>query len=413
MKLTITGPGDSIWSQDLSPDLDIGTLKMLSALDLNLDFNNMVFIANGQPLLNDAMKIEATGLKDGDMIMAMPGNFLNRASQTDLRQQANPRRQQVDWNAKAQEVLEQFRSQLGRLQNWPALQEAVRAGNLGEIARVLSEDHEKKVAKEERLRRAEANPMDPENQRILEEHIRQQNIDESLNTAMENSPELFGTVIMLYINCSVNDVPVKAFVDSGAQMTIMSQACAERCNCMRLLDTRFSGMAVGVGKQRILGRVHTGQIQIGDTFIPSSFSVMEDQPMDLLIGLDMLKRHQCVIDLATNELRIGSTGTTVKFLSEGELDSRARLAGPAAEQAQSEDMEIEKALAASKREAEDERAGPSSKRADTGTASKEIQQIMSTTKCSQDVAENALREAGGNMDSAVLTILTKSFSSKN
>jgi hypothetical protein len=28
----------------------------------------------------------------------------------------------------------------------------------------------------------------------------------------------------------------------------------------------------------------------------------------------------------------------VKFLSEGELDSRARLAGPAAEQAQSEEM---------------------------------------------------------------------------
>ena len=124
MKLTITGPGDSIWSQDLSPDLDIGTLKMLSGLDLNLgisknsshflcktlqDFNNMVFIANGQPLLNDAMKIEATGLKDGDMIMAMPGNFLNRASQTDLRQQSGPRRQQLDWNAKAQEVLEQFR----------------------------------------------------------------------------------------------------------------------------------------------------------------------------------------------------------------------------------------------------------------------------------------------------------------
>ena len=75
-----------------------------------------------------------------------------------------------------------FRSQLGRLQNWPALQEAVRAGNLQEIARVLREDYEKKVAKEERLRRAEANPMDPENQRILEEHIRQQNIDESLNT---------------------------------------------------------------------------------------------------------------------------------------------------------------------------------------------------------------------------------------
>ena len=36
---------------------------------------------------------------------------------------------------------------------------------------------------------------------------------------------------------------------------------------------------------------------------------MEDQPMDLLIGLDMLKRHQCVLDLAKGTLTIGTTGT--------------------------------------------------------------------------------------------------------
>ena len=94
-----------------------------------------------------------------------------------------------------------FRSQLGRLQNWPALQEAVRAGNLQEIARVLREDYEKKVAKEERLRRAEANPMDPENQRILEEHIRQQNIDESLNTGPVNATFQFKcTQLCVFIN---------------------------------------------------------------------------------------------------------------------------------------------------------------------------------------------------------------------
>lgn len=36
----------------------------------------------------------------------------------------------------------------------------------------------------------------------------------------------------------------------------------------------------------------TGQIQIGPDFLQSSFSILEEQPMDMLLGLDMLKRHQ-------------------------------------------------------------------------------------------------------------------------
>lgn len=53
--------------------------------------------------------------------------------------------------------------------------------------------------------------------------------------------------------------------------------------------------------------------------------------MDMLLGLDMLKRHQCVLDLKRNLLVIGSTGTETPFLPENELPPCARLSGNALE----------------------------------------------------------------------------------
>lgn len=65
---------------------------------------------------------------------------------------------------------------------------------------------------------------------------------------------------------------------------------------MHLLDTRFAGMAVGVGSSRILGRVHIADLQvIGQNGklhnLQCSFTVLEDNKVDLLFGLDNLKRH--------------------------------------------------------------------------------------------------------------------------
>lgn len=102
---------------------------------------------------------------------------------------------------------------------------------------------------------------------------------------------------MLYINASINKVPIQAFVDSGAQSTVMSAACAERCGVMRLVDNRFAGMAVGVGTSRIIGRVHAAEIMIEGKFITCSLTVIESGGVDFLLGLDMLKRFN-VIDVS-------------------------------------------------------------------------------------------------------------------
>nr|XP_055069341.1 protein DDI1 homolog 2 isoform X2 [Misgurnus anguillicaudatus] len=223
----------------------------------------------------------------------------------------------------------------------PALAEALLSGDLDRFTKVLLEQQQDRARREqERIRLLTADPFDLEAQAKIEEEIRQHNIEENMTIAMEEAPESFGQVVMLYINCIVNGHPVKAFVDSGAQMTIMSQACAERCNIMRLVDRRWAGIAKGVGTQKIIGRVHLAQVQIEGDFLPCSFSILEDQPMDMLLGLDMLKRHQCSIDLKKNVLLIGTTGTETRFLPEAELPDCARLAyGPEGrEEAQPEEI---------------------------------------------------------------------------
>merc|ERR1719187_2057037 len=288
----------------------------------------------------------------------IPSNLLGGGAGPGPSQPSQPTRNEED-PAWIREMLQANPDQLALLkQNNPRLAEAYESGNLEEFAKVLREQQNVRREREaQRIRMMNADPFDLEAQRLIAKEIEQKNIDQNMELAMEASPESFGSVIMLYINCTVNGHQVKAFVDSGAQATIMSQKAAERCNIMRLVDQRWAGVAKGVGTQKIIGRVHMAQIQIEKDFLTSSFSILEDQPMDMLLGLDMLKKHQCTIDLKKNCLVIGTTGTETPFLPESELPPCARLSSAMTEEdaikasakdtASIEDQQLAEALARS------------------------------------------------------------------
>ncbi|XP_039032943.1 protein DNA-DAMAGE INDUCIBLE 1-like isoform X1 [Hibiscus syriacus] len=44
--------------------------------------------------------------------------------------------------------------------------------------------------------------------------------------------------------------------------------------------------------------------------------------MEFLFGLDMLRKHQCIIDLKDNVLRVGGGEVSVPFLQEKDIPSR-------------------------------------------------------------------------------------------
>ncbi|RSL79054.1 DNA damage-inducible protein 1, partial [Fusarium floridanum] len=277
---------------------------------------------NGRLISDDAQTMEQHQIKDGDMLALHVRDMRGSTGVPEQARRPQPRRRggnEQDPELIRLQILGQpaVRAQLQR--QHPELAAAV--DNPARFAQIFhdSQDREQRerMERQREIERLNDDPFNVENQRKIEEMIRQERVMENLQNAMEHNPEVFGRVHMLYLDVAVNGHNVKALVDSGAQATIMSPACAEECGIMRLVDTRFAGVARGVGTANIIGRVHSAQIKIGNLFLPCSFTVMEGKSVDLLLGLDMLKRYQATIDLAKDKLII--QGEEVPFLGEAEI----------------------------------------------------------------------------------------------
>ncbi|KAK6081002.1 aspartyl protease [Seiridium cupressi] len=282
---------------------------------------------NGQLITDNSKTIQEMAITDGDMlalhIRDMRGNT-GVAPAHQAQQQQPPQQQRSTAMAQDPELIRlqvlgdpRLRAELQRSN--PQLSAALEdSRRFAQIFRDTADQQEE--ARRARMREIEQlnnDEFNPEAQARIEEMIRQQGVMENLQNAMEYNPESFGRVHMLYVDVKVNGVKVKALVDSGAQATIMSPSCAESCNIMHLVDRRFAGVARGVGTAAIIGRVHYTMLQVGSRHLPAAFTVMEGKQVDLLLGLDILKGHQAIIDLARNKLII--QGEEVDFLGEADV----------------------------------------------------------------------------------------------
>lgn len=299
----------------------MGTLKAIIEAETGIPPSVQVVFKDGRVLSSNESTLESLGFVNDDVIM-VEKNLSRSTGSSSL-----PMR--PDGSAENPEQLMELLSSSGyRTSTLPgALASALKNKSVEEFQNALRALHQERVKaaeEEERfMKLAQADPLNPEVQRKLQEIIDQRNVAENFENAIEYNPEAFSTVSMLYVNMEVNGNKLKAFVDSGAQMTIMSKTCAEKCGILRLMDTRFRGTAVGVGKAEILGRIHMAPLKAGGCHIPISITILDQEGMDFLFGLDNLKRHQCNIDLHKNIIRFPILDVELPFLSEHEIPKSA------------------------------------------------------------------------------------------
>ena len=332
MRISVTVVDSDVQvSQDFAtlevfPDMTLEAVKGFVQEETQIPPSAQNFVHNGRPIANTNQTLTALGINEGDLL-----SLIVRANPQASHQRQQPRQQNAQRGQgsapsgmpDAETLRLQILNDQGLLaqvqERDPDLAGAV---HNSDAFRQLFEQRQQAQAdsqreKEQAMALLDSDPFNAEAQGKIEEIIRQERVMENMKKALEENPESFGRVIMLYIDVTVNNTPIKAFVDSGAQTTIMSPDAAEKCGIMRLIDRRYGGIARGVGTAKILGRVHSADIQIGQYSLASSFTVMEGKGVDLLLGLDMLKRHQMSIDLKDNVLRIQTD--TIPFLSENEI----------------------------------------------------------------------------------------------
>ena len=118
----------------------------------------------------------------------------------------------------------------------------------------------------------------------------------------------------LYIPVEIAGYKCRAFIDTGADISLITQAVLDLLQLNITEKIRGVAMMKGVGGgQKVLG-YSSCEVNISDYQCKVKFSVLEEMEFDkylILLGRDFLHPYSCIIDFGKNTLNV--QGHTVPF----------------------------------------------------------------------------------------------------
>mmetsp|Transcript_23846 Transcript_23846/g.36213 ORF Transcript_23846/g.36213 Transcript_23846/m.36213 type:complete len:257 (+) Transcript_23846:134-904(+) len=126
----------------------------------------------------------------------------------------------------------------------------------------------------------------------------------------KSAPEAFDEAPSLcYVPCVIGkDVCVEMMVDTGAQTSVMSLSLARQLGMESRIDRRHMGIAAGVGRAKIVGKLVGVICELGQVEFVLNFTVLDVPDKLLLLGLDLMRKYRCIVNLDKDTLVFGGEG---------------------------------------------------------------------------------------------------------
>ena len=141
---------------------------------------------------------------------------------------------------------------------------------------------------------------------IIQADQRQMKIYDNIKKARDFIPETYFKSPSIFITGKINGHSVKFLIDTGAQMSVISKNIAIACNLDDIIDEAHCGKILGVGNDKIMGRVHYVEVMFDWGILPCGFTVCKNPNLVPIIGIDILNSHGVIIDFKNKILQIGN-----------------------------------------------------------------------------------------------------------
>jgi hypothetical protein len=141
---------------------------------------------------------------------------------------------------------------------------------------------------------------------VYEMTERDRQVAKQKSTALRENPRLFQRETMLYVSAIISGYKMPLFVDTGAQASVMSMKTCKSLGLVGIVDVSQAGVATGVGVSRIYGKLWRVPVQIGRIKFHMQFNIL-DMGVNVILGLDQMKRLGMNVDLKRGGLLIGNS----------------------------------------------------------------------------------------------------------